>query len=118
MRRHTIIGERIVNAAPALARVAPMVRSSHERWDGGGYPDGLVGEAIPLGARIVAVCDAYQAIVEQRPYRAARTRGEAIEELRGSAGSHFDTDCVNALLEVLRRRSARLVLPELHRPTP
>ena len=58
MRQHTIIGERIICAAPELAPVAAIVRSSHERWDGDGYPDGLAGEEIPLGARIVAVCDA------------------------------------------------------------
>ncbi len=101
-----------------LRDVLPIVRSSHERWDGSGYPDGLSGTDIPLGARIVSVCDAYRAMVEKRSYRPALTRGEAIDELRASAGSHFDPDCVTALLEVLRRRSARLVLPELHRPTP
>jgi diguanylate cyclase (GGDEF)-like protein/putative nucleotidyltransferase with HDIG domain len=118
MRSHPEVGERILAPIDSLKNVIPIVRSSHERWDGEGYPDRLAGAEIPLGARIVAVCDAYQAIVEERPYRQARTRGEAIEELRASAGSHFDIDCVNALLEVLRRRSARLVLPELHRPTP
>ena len=69
MRRHTIIGERILLAAPALRRVARLVRSSHERWDGGGYPDGLRGEEIPLGARVVAVCDAFDAMTTDRPYR-------------------------------------------------
>jgi HD-GYP domain-containing protein (c-di-GMP phosphodiesterase class II) len=97
--------------------VLQIVRSTHERWDGGGYPDGLSGEAIPLGARVVAACDAYRAMVEDRPYRKALSRGDAIEELRRAAGTQFDPECVGALLEVLRRRSARLVLPELHRPT-
>jgi response regulator RpfG family c-di-GMP phosphodiesterase len=63
MRRHTLIGERIVAAAPALGAVAKLVRASHERWEGNGYPDAIRGEDIPLGARIVAVCDAYDAIV-------------------------------------------------------
>ena len=69
MRRHTIIGERILSAAPALVPVARLVRSSHERLDGGGYPDGLAGEEIPLGARVVAVCDAFDAMISERPYR-------------------------------------------------
>ena len=69
MRRHTIIGERILLSAPALRPVARLVRSSHERWDGGGYPDGLAGEDIPLGSRIVAVCDAFDAMTTDRPYR-------------------------------------------------
>jgi diguanylate cyclase (GGDEF)-like protein/putative nucleotidyltransferase with HDIG domain len=118
MRSHPEVGERILAPLESLDDVLPIVRSSHERWDGTGYPDGLAGDAIPLGARIVAVCDAYRAMVEDRPYRKALSRGDAIEELRGAAGAQFDPDCVTALLEVLRRRSARLVLPELHRPTP
>ena len=68
MRQHTIIGERILNAAPALRPVARLVRSSHERWDGAGYPDRLTGEAIPLGSRIIAVCDAYDAMISERSY--------------------------------------------------
>jgi HD-GYP domain-containing protein (c-di-GMP phosphodiesterase class II) len=72
MRRHTIVGERILSPAPALAPVASLVRSSHERWDGGGYPDGLAGEAIPLGARIVFVCDAFDAMTSERSYSPAR----------------------------------------------
>jgi diguanylate cyclase (GGDEF)-like protein/putative nucleotidyltransferase with HDIG domain len=118
MRAHPEVGERILAPMGSLEDVLPIVRSSHERWDGAGYPDGLAGEAIPLGARIVSVCDAYRAMVEDRPYRKALSRGDALEELRGVAGTQFDPDCVTALLEVLRRRSARLVLPELHRPTP
>src|SRR5207237_396308 len=69
MRTHPVVGERILAPIEALAGVVPIVRSSHERWDGGGYPDGLRGDAIPIGARIVAVCDAYRALVEPRPYR-------------------------------------------------
>jgi putative nucleotidyltransferase with HDIG domain len=118
MRSHPEVGERILAPLDSLKSVLPIVRSSHERWDGTGYPDGLEGGEIPLGARIVAVCDAYRAMVEARPYRDGRSRGEAIEELRAAAGSQFDPESVKALLEVLRRRSARLVLPELHRPRP
>jgi diguanylate cyclase (GGDEF)-like protein len=96
MKRHTLIGERIVAAAPALAPVARLVRSSHERWDGTGYPDGLAREEIPLGARIVAVCDAYDAIVSDRAYRASRTPAEAMAELERCAGSQFDPAIVEA----------------------
>src|SRR5207237_3788270 len=69
IRQHTIVGERILAAAPALASVAKIVRASHERWDGQGYPDGLQGEEIPLAARIVLVCDAYHAMSSSRPYQ-------------------------------------------------
>ncbi len=96
MRRHTIIGERILMAAPALRPVASLVRSSHERWDGNGYPDGLAGEAIPLGARVVAVCDAFDAMITDRSYRPAVTADEAREELRRCAGAQFDPRVVDA----------------------
>src|SRR5262249_51610481 len=78
-RRHTVIGERIILAAPALSRVAKLVRSSHERWDGAGYPDALAGDEIPVGARIVAVADAFAAMLAGRPYRAQRTAEEALD---------------------------------------
>jgi putative nucleotidyltransferase with HDIG domain len=96
IRRHTIIGERIVAAAPALRPVAALVRSSHERWDGHGYPDALAGEQIPLGARIVSVCDAFDAMVADRPYRAGMDAADALAELRRCAGSQFDPDVVDA----------------------
>jgi two-component system cell cycle response regulator len=101
MRRHTIIGERIIAAAPALAGVAKIVRSSHERVDGGGYPDGLSGEEIPLGARIVFACDAFSAMTSDRPYSAAVASELAIAELRRCAGSQFDARIVAALTDVL-----------------
>ncbi len=81
IRRHTLTGEAILNAAPVLGGVAAIVRSTHERVDGGGYPDGLAGADIPLGARIIAVCDAYDAMTSDRSYRGAMTRAEAIREL-------------------------------------
>jgi diguanylate cyclase (GGDEF)-like protein len=96
IRRHTIIGERIVAAAPALRPVAALVRSSHERWDGGGYPDNLAGEQIPLGARIVSVCDAFDAMVADRPYRAGMDPADALAELERCAGSQFDPAVVAA----------------------
>jgi len=102
MRQHTIIGERILAVAPSLRVIARLVRSSHERWDGEGYPDGLAGEAIPLGARIIAACDAYDAIVSDRGYSAPRPVGEAIAELRQHSGSQFDPRVVEALCEHLQ----------------
>jgi diguanylate cyclase (GGDEF)-like protein/putative nucleotidyltransferase with HDIG domain len=96
MRRHTIIGERIVAAAPALSEVATLVRASHERHDGTGYPDGLAGDAIPLGARIVAVCDSFDAMVADRPYRVPLSPAAALAELERCAGSQFDPAVVAA----------------------
>jgi HD-GYP domain-containing protein (c-di-GMP phosphodiesterase class II) len=106
MRRHTIIGERILGAAPALRPVARLVRASHERWDGDGYPDGLHGAEIPLGARIVAVCDAFHAMTSDRPYREPMTTAEALDELRRCAGSQFDADVVGAFERVAAMREA------------
>ena len=107
MRQHTIIGERIISAAPGLQTVAAIVRSSHERFDGNGYPDQLVGDEIPLAARIVAVCDTYDAIVTDRSYRAGRTPEEAIAELRRCAGTQFDPRVVSAATTALERLSRR-----------
>ena len=90
MRQHTIIGERMLHMAPALARVAQLVRWSHERVDGTGYPDGLAGDEIPLGARIVSVCDAFDAMTTDRPYRGAVSADEAVAELLRHAGTQFD----------------------------
>jgi diguanylate cyclase (GGDEF)-like protein len=99
VRQHTIIGERILSAAPALLPVAKLVRASHEHWDGSGYPDGIAGEVIPLGARIVSVCDAFDAMITSRPYRAAMSVESALEELRTCAGTQFDPTVVNAFCE-------------------
>ena len=94
MRTHTTIGERILAAAPAMAPVAALVRSSHERWDGDGYPDRLAGEQIPLGSRIIFVCDAYEAMTESRSYRDPISPEDALEELRRCAGTQFDPQLV------------------------
>jgi diguanylate cyclase (GGDEF)-like protein len=104
VRRHPVIGERIILAAPALTRVAGLVRASHERWDGTGYPDALAGEQIALGARIVAVADAFAAMIAGRPYQAARTADEALAELRRHAGSQFDPAVVEAWCEAHAHR--------------
>jgi len=111
MRNHTLIGERIVAAAPALSEVAALVRSSHERWDGGGYPDGLAGTDIPLGARIVAVCDAFDAMVTFRPYSAARPEREALEELERCSGTQFDPAVLRAFSRVSAGLGRRAPVP-------
>jgi diguanylate cyclase (GGDEF)-like protein len=115
IHQHTIVGERILAAAPALAEVSRLVRSSHENWDGSGYPDGLAGEQIPVGSRIIAVCDAYHAMTSDRPYRPAVTLDGAIAELRRCAGTHFDPRVVEALVEALRGEA--VAGPELDMPT-
>ena len=116
MRRHTLAGEAILRPIADLRDVLPIVRGSHERWDGRGYPDGLARDTIPLGARIIAVCDAFRAMVEPRPYRPARSPDEARQELIHHAGTQFDRACVDALLSALaRQRAAEQELP-LHRP--
>jgi diguanylate cyclase (GGDEF)-like protein len=106
MRQHTILGERILNAAAALRPVARLVRSSHERWDGTGYPDGLKGGEIPLGSRIVAVCEAFEAMTTERTYQRALTTAQAADELVAGAGTQFDPEVVNAFLGELDRRQA------------
>ena len=107
IKEHTVLGERIL--APFFAEtvsVLPIVRSHHERLDGGGFPDGLGGDEIPLEARIVAVVDAFDAMTTNRAYRISRTPAEAVEELRRSAGTHFDRDVVEAFLSAFRDVSA------------
>ena len=105
IRRHTAIGERIVSAAPALSFVSKLVRHTHERWDGGGYPDGLAGDEIPLGSRVVSVCDAFDAMVGERPYRASRNFDAALAELARCAGSQFDPHVVAAFTKVVSDES-------------
>ena len=98
MRRHPEIGARIVSEVEGLSHMAPAILADHERWDGAGYPQGLAGEAIPLASRITLACDAYHAMVSDRPYRAAMSHTDAVEQLRLNAGSQFDPRVVDALL--------------------
>jgi diguanylate cyclase (GGDEF)-like protein len=97
MRQHTVIGERIMSGAPSLAAAALLVRSSHERFDGDGYPDGVSGRDIPLGARIICACDAFDAMIADRPYRTAMDLQDALAELRHCSGAQFDPQVVEAL---------------------
>jgi diguanylate cyclase (GGDEF)-like protein len=117
MRRHTVIGERILHAAPALAQVALLVRSTHEHYNGKGYPDGLAGHDIPVGARIISVCDAYDAMTSERPYKRAQAPAAAMAELHRCAGSQFDPEIVAAFEAVLEQpapaQRPALVQPEV-----
>jgi two-component system cell cycle response regulator len=105
MRRHTLIGERIIAAAPALGRAAKLVRSSHEAFDGTGYPDKLSGVEIPLGARIIAVCDAFDAMLSDRPYSPPKPTDQALAELRRCAGTQVDPDVVEIFEQVIADRT-------------
>jgi HD-GYP domain-containing protein (c-di-GMP phosphodiesterase class II) len=98
VKQHTVVGALMVERVARFGKVHQLVRWSHERWDGTGYPDGLAGVAIPLGARVICVCDAYDAMVSDRPYRAAMTAADALRELGAGAGSQFDPSVVDALV--------------------
>ncbi|MFN2617842.1 MAG: HD domain-containing phosphohydrolase [Thermoleophilaceae bacterium] len=101
MKTHTIVGERILRAIPGLGPVARIVRHEHERFDGTGYPDGLRGEQIPMGSRIILACDAYQAMTTDRPYRKAMEHAEAVRELGKYAGTQFDPQVTEVLIGTL-----------------
>jgi putative nucleotidyltransferase with HDIG domain len=101
MRSHPILGEQIALATSGLASLAPVIRAEHERWDGAGYPDGLAGERIPLASRITFVCDAYNAITSDRPYRAALSDDVARARIAQGAGTQFCPSSAQALLELL-----------------
>jgi diguanylate cyclase (GGDEF)-like protein len=110
VRQHSVVGDRILSAAPDLSAVAELVRASHENVDGSGYPDGLVGDEIPLGARVVTICDAYHAMTSSRRYRERMSRADALRELRRCAGAQFDPEIVEtfcALLTPAKRPQAR-----------
>jgi HD-GYP domain-containing protein (c-di-GMP phosphodiesterase class II) len=112
IRRHTIEGEAMLKqVGGALAGVGRLVRSSHERFDGLGYPDGLVGEEIPIESRIVSVCDAFNAMTTDRPYRQAQPAQGALAELRRCAGTQFDPEVVEALGRVLAASSVPATSP-------
>jgi two-component system, cell cycle response regulator len=104
MRRHAIAGYVILAESDEPAPIAALVRSSHERWDGRGYPDGLSGDDIPLGSRIITICDAYDAMTNERPYRPARSAAEALAELRVGAGVKYDPTLVEVFATVAAAR--------------
>jgi diguanylate cyclase (GGDEF)-like protein/putative nucleotidyltransferase with HDIG domain len=101
MREHPVIGERILRAIPGMGAIARIVRHEHERFDGTGYPDGIAGDDIPIGARIILACDAYHAMTSDRPYRQAMPHGEALRELAAGAGTQFDPAVTEVLIGCL-----------------
>jgi HD-GYP domain-containing protein (c-di-GMP phosphodiesterase class II) len=103
VKRHPVVGARIVGSVAELAHLAPAIRSGHERWDGRGYPDGLSGAEIPILSRVTFVCDAYDAMVSDRPYRDALGPKAAVGEVRRNAGSQFCPRAAGALLSVLHK---------------
>jgi diguanylate cyclase (GGDEF)-like protein len=106
MKQHTVMGEQIIAAAgPSLERIGPLVRASHERWDGNGYPDGLAGEKIPLGARIITICDSFRAMLDERAYKPAMTLEHALAELRRCAGTQFDPRLVEVFCRLVSERA-------------
>jgi diguanylate cyclase (GGDEF)-like protein/putative nucleotidyltransferase with HDIG domain len=107
MREHPVIGERILRAIPGMGPIARIVRHEHERFDAGGYPDGIGGDEIPIGSRIILACDAYHAMTSDRPYRKGMSHAEAVRELADNAGSQFDPRVTELLIGTLygRRQS-------------
>lgn len=101
VQRHSAIGARMLAQRPELADLAPLVRAVHERFDGHGYPDGISGHDIPIESRVIAICDAWHAMISDRVYRAALTHSEAIAELEVNAGSQFDPELVEAFLTIV-----------------
>jgi HD-GYP domain-containing protein (c-di-GMP phosphodiesterase class II) len=104
LQRHSEIGERILAATPALAALAPIVRSIHERPDGRGYPDGLTLDEIPLASRVIAVVEAFDTMTHDQPYQRATSEARALAELRRHAGAQFDETIVDAVALVIARR--------------
>ena len=103
IRNHPEVGKRLLESTIRLSALLPVVLHHHERWDGGGYPHGLKGTAIPLAARVIAICDSWQAMMSERPYRGALSSDEAVAELRAGAGAQFDPQIVDAFVASLER---------------
>ena len=112
VREHPSVGAAMLKALGQMHPVVPLIKHHHEAYDGSGYPDGLKGEQIPLISRIVAVADTWDAMTSDRPYRKARSRSQAIEELKRCAGYHFDPKVVDIFLEILDEHSTREIEPK------
>jgi putative two-component system response regulator len=113
MRLHPLIGERICEPLATAGEFAPIVRHHHERWDGAGYPDGLRADRIPMGARIVGLVDAFDAIIHDRPYRPARTVADALDEIRRESGKQFDPALVRLFVPIVERQGEETQTPRL-----
>jgi HD-GYP domain-containing protein (c-di-GMP phosphodiesterase class II) len=106
VERHVEVGAEILSEVEFLEGVLPLLRHSHEHWDGGGYPEGLAGDRIPLGARVILVCDAHDAMTADRPYRRALAPDTARDEIRSAAGRQFDSRVASAFLDAVGKRAA------------
>lgn len=104
VKTHVVIGAEVIEEVKFLQEISPLIRHHHEAWDGSGYPDGISGDKIPLGARIIAVCTAYDTMVHDRPYRDAISEEDAIRQVRGGADTRYDPSVVDAFLQVLKRK--------------
>ena len=111
MRKHPSSARHILSQMDSVSDAVPAIVHHHERYDGAGYPDGLVGEDIPLASRILTVTDAFDAMTSDRPYRQAMPIEEALEELKSNAGTQFDPDIVVAFVSLIERRGAHPLLP-------
>jgi len=108
IRRHPVIGANILKPLPFFKELAPMIRAHHERFDGSGYPDGLAGDQIPLGGRILGVCDAFETMISGRPHIRAMSLRDAVERLKNDAGRMFDRQVAQALLKIVTEHPERI----------
>jgi putative nucleotidyltransferase with HDIG domain len=115
-RKHAALGAHVISRVKELKEVAKIVRHHHERFDGGGYPDGLADDHIPLGARVVAIADAFGAMTEERPFRGMFTLEEALAELESGAGSQFDPKLVEVFVKLARGKTAQWPVAHDERP--
>jgi HD-GYP domain-containing protein (c-di-GMP phosphodiesterase class II)/putative methionine-R-sulfoxide reductase with GAF domain len=114
VHQHPVVAERILSRIPALKAICPIVRAQYERWNGSGYPDGLAGESIPLGGRILHVCAAFHAMSSERPYRPALSTDQVLRELRSQAGSQFDPGVVEAVATIVQASVSGPLLQRIH----
>lgn len=108
IRQHPVIGAKILEGIPSLNQIRKIVKHHHERYDGGGYPDGVVGQDISFGSRIIAVADSFQAMISDRPYRQGMTQAAAMEELKRNKGTQFDPEIVDVFLEICKTKKYKM----------